>query len=159
MMTILSWPQSVKINSSPPNAAYMLQWTGSALVQVMGCRLFGPSHYLNQYWFIVNWTPGNKFQWNSDRNSIVFIQENASEIVVCQNGGHFVQREMSLKKKMKLWTHNRLFPSSSSHSISSFVLGKSFPVQVRCQRLWLKEKLSISKGPQLTRAITWILIL
>ena len=23
-----------------------------------------PSHYLNQCWFIVDWTPGNKFQWN-----------------------------------------------------------------------------------------------
>ena len=29
------------INSSPPGAAYMRQWTGSALVQVMACRLFG----------------------------------------------------------------------------------------------------------------------
>ena len=34
---------------------------------------------------------GNKFQWNSNRNSTIFIQENASKIVVCQNGGHFVQ--------------------------------------------------------------------
>ena len=50
-----------------------------------------PSHYLNQCWFIVDWTPGNKFQSNSSRNSIIFIQENASQIVVCQNGGHFVQ--------------------------------------------------------------------
>ena len=29
------------VNSSPPSAAYMHQWTGSALVQVMACRLFG----------------------------------------------------------------------------------------------------------------------
>ena len=28
-------------NSSPPSAAYMRQWTGSSLVQVMACRLFG----------------------------------------------------------------------------------------------------------------------
>ena len=27
-----------------------------------------PSHYLNQCWCIVNWTPGNKFEWNSNRN-------------------------------------------------------------------------------------------
>ena len=44
---------------------------------------------------MVNWTPGNKLQWNSNRNSIIFIQENASEIVVCQDVGHFVQGEMS----------------------------------------------------------------
>ena len=30
-----------KLNSSTPSAAYMHQWTGSALVQVMACRLFG----------------------------------------------------------------------------------------------------------------------
>ena len=28
-------------NSSPPSATYMCQWTGSALVQIMACRLFG----------------------------------------------------------------------------------------------------------------------
>ena len=27
-----------------------------------------PSHYLNQCWVIVNWTPENKFQWNLNRN-------------------------------------------------------------------------------------------
>ena len=29
------------INLSSPSAAYMRQWFGSALVQVMACRLFG----------------------------------------------------------------------------------------------------------------------
>ena len=29
------------LNSSPPSTTYMRQWTGSALVQVMACRLFG----------------------------------------------------------------------------------------------------------------------
>ena len=28
-------------NSSPPSATYMRQWIGSALVQIMACRLFG----------------------------------------------------------------------------------------------------------------------
>ena len=28
-------------NSSPPSAAYMRQWIGSALAQIMACRLFG----------------------------------------------------------------------------------------------------------------------
>ena len=36
---ILSTPLCV--NSPPPSAAYTHQWTGSALVQVMACRLFG----------------------------------------------------------------------------------------------------------------------
>ena len=38
---------------------------------------------------------GLQFQWNSNQNSIIFIQENAFEFVVCQDGGHFVQGEMS----------------------------------------------------------------
>ena len=29
------------INSSPPSAAFMSQWIGSALVQIIACRLFG----------------------------------------------------------------------------------------------------------------------
>ena len=33
-----------------------------------------PSHYLKQSWLIVNWTPGNKFQWNSIGNLFIFIQ-------------------------------------------------------------------------------------
>ena len=31
----------IKINSSPPGAAYMRQWMGSTLVQIKACRLFG----------------------------------------------------------------------------------------------------------------------
>ena len=33
-----------------------------------------PSHYLNQWWLVVNWTPGNKLQWNLNRKCIIFIQ-------------------------------------------------------------------------------------
>ena len=43
-----------------------------------------PSHYRNQWWNIVNWTLGNKLQWNFDRNSNIFIEENAFENVVCE---------------------------------------------------------------------------
>ena len=39
------WP---KFNSSPPGAAFMLQWIGSALIQIMACCLFSTSHYRNQ---------------------------------------------------------------------------------------------------------------
>ena len=41
-----------------------------------------PSHYLNQCWNIVNWTLGNKLQWNLNRISNIFIQENEFENVV-----------------------------------------------------------------------------
>ena len=40
------------------------------------------SHYLNQCWNIVNWTLGNKLQWNLNQNLHNFIQENVFENVV-----------------------------------------------------------------------------
>ena len=84
-----------EIYSSPPSAAYTRKWTWSALVQLMACRLFGAKPLPEPMLAIVNWTPGNKFKWKSNRNSIIFIQENAFEIVVGQSGGHFVHGEMS----------------------------------------------------------------
>ena len=36
-----------------------------------------PSHYLNQCCNIVNWTLGNKPQWNFNQNTTLFIHENA----------------------------------------------------------------------------------
>ena len=42
------------------------------------------SHYLNQCWNIVNWILRNKLQWYFNRNSDIFIQENALENVVCE---------------------------------------------------------------------------
>ena len=40
-----------------------------------------PRHYLNQWWNIVNWTLGNKFQWNFHQNTTIFIH--VFENVVC----------------------------------------------------------------------------
>ena len=40
------------------------------------------SHYLNQCWNIINWTIGNKLQWNLNKNLHIFIQENVLENVV-----------------------------------------------------------------------------
>ena len=54
-----------------------------------------PSHYLNQCWVNVNWSLRNKLQWNLNQNKKLFIQENAFEIIVCQNGSHVVQGEVS----------------------------------------------------------------
>ena len=69
-----------------------------------------PSHYPNQCWLIVNWKPGNKHQWNLNRNFIIFIQENTFEIVVGQNGGHFVhggwgKNFSAMATLLRLWYH------------------------------------------------------
>ena len=47
----------------------------------MACS--APSHYLHQYWRIVNWTLANKLQWNSDQNIKLFWKEMHLKNVVC----------------------------------------------------------------------------
>ena len=43
-----------------------------------------PSYYLKQCWDTINWTVRNKFQWYFNRNSCIFIQENALGNFVCE---------------------------------------------------------------------------
>ena len=50
------------INWWRPSDSYMRHWIRLSVVQIMACS--PPSHYLNQCWFIVNWTLRNKFKWN-----------------------------------------------------------------------------------------------
>ena len=63
-------------NSLRPSDAYMRRWQSH--------HWPAPSHYLNQWWDIVNWTFRNKLQGNSNRNYNNFIQENVFEYVVCK---------------------------------------------------------------------------
>ena len=67
------------------------------------------SHYLNQWWDIVNWTLRNKLQWNFNRNSNIFIQENVFECVVCEMAAilsrpQCVNQEPLPEAKMTQWT-------------------------------------------------------
>ena len=50
----------------------------------MACRLVGAKPLSEPMWNIINWTLRNKVQWNFNRNSWSFIQENAFERVVCE---------------------------------------------------------------------------
>ena len=43
-----------------------------------------PSHYLAQCWLVVCWILKNKFQWNLNQNTNIFMQENTIEKVVCK---------------------------------------------------------------------------
>ena len=54
----------------------MHRWTGSSLVQVMVCCLFGVKPLPEPMVVIDNRTPGSKFHWNVKQNSNFFIQEN-----------------------------------------------------------------------------------
>ena len=87
------------INSFPTSAAYIRQWTGSSLDQVLACRLFGTKPLPEPIQTFCRLDSCKqisvKYKLELFFFIIIFIQENAFKSVVCQNGGHFVQGEVS----------------------------------------------------------------
>ena len=80
----------------------------------------GLSHYMNQFWNIVNLTLRNKLQWNNHRNTTIFTEENASENVVCEMAS-ILSRPQCLKR--------------TTISLSSYVL--ELPRHPACFMSWL----------------------
>ena len=74
----------IPINSLGLSDAYMRQLTNHHWFILWLVAWTVPSHYLNQYWIIVNWTLANIFQWKFNQNTTIFIEENACENVVCE---------------------------------------------------------------------------
>ena len=75
------------VNSYSPSAACMRQGIASILVHIMVCRIFGTiplSKPMPDYCQLNTWTLRNKLQRNFNKNTKVFIYENASEIIVCE---------------------------------------------------------------------------
>ena len=68
------------MNSSPPGAAYMRQWLGSALVQVMACRLFGTKPLPDPMLTFCHWDLKKQTSVKSNKNTKLFIQEYALKI-------------------------------------------------------------------------------
>ena len=63
------------INSLRPSDAYMRRWTGSSLVQILACRLYGDRPLSEPMLEYCYWAFRNKLQWNFNRNSNIFIQK------------------------------------------------------------------------------------
>ena len=98
LITLMAWRRTVNKSLSEPKKcqladAYMqhsalTHWGRVIHICVGNLAIIGsdnglsPGHYLNQWWNIVNWTLKNKHQWDFNRNSYIFIQENAFENVV-----------------------------------------------------------------------------
>ena len=88
----------VTLNSSSPSAAYMRHSIGSALVQIMACRIFGAKPLSKKYACLLSTVPlGTNFSEILTQNSKFLIQGNAFENVFWQNVGHIVPGEMSFK--------------------------------------------------------------
>ena len=63
-----------------------------------------PSHYLNQFWILVNWTLRNKLRWNFNQNTKLYIHENASENIVCETST-ILSRGKRVNNLMSNWRH------------------------------------------------------
>ena len=77
-------PQAQWVNTSPPSAAYMRQWIGLALVQIMAGCLFGVKLLSKTMPDIVNWTFRDKLQWSFNQNTKFFIHQSVPENIVCE---------------------------------------------------------------------------
>ena len=81
---------TINHNSSPQSVAYIRRWIGSALLQILVCRLFGTKPLSEQtFRYSQELSPGplvywNKLQWNFIQNGKLFIHGNASEYIVCE---------------------------------------------------------------------------
>ena len=79
---VSSGRKHTSLNPSPPSAAYMRQWTGSSLIQVMACRLFGAA---------ITWT-------NAGLLSVRLLGTYFSEIWI--EFYHFQSRKCNLKCRL-----------------------------------------------------------
>ena len=102
----------------------------------MACRLVGAKPYLNRCWNIVNWTLGNKLQWNYNRNSNIFIEENAFENVVCEM--MFISsRPQCVKVKSK--SKYKRFTESQKTMYAGLPTVTEFQYFVKEMRPWVKK--------------------
>ena len=78
-----------------------------------------PSHYLNQWWYIVNWTLWNKLQWNHDRNLNTFFPENTLGNVVCEIAcftGDW-SHSISITSTEERWGHSNIYVNHETYIV------------------------------------------
>ena len=84
-----------------------------------------PSHYLNQWWIMVNWTPMNKtsVNWNLDQNIKLFVHEKALKDVVCKMVAILSRRRwVNICMCCASWDFNSLWSVSHCECPSSLTL-------------------------------------
>ena len=91
-----------------------------------------PSHHINQCYFILNWTLGNKSQWNLKQFIDVFIEGNASENVVCG-----VLAIVSWPH----WVNEALVPAFSFYLLqrNDVIVNESLNSLFPCAKIWQHE--------------------
>ena len=81
-------------NLSPPSAARMHQWIGSALVKIMACRLFGAKPLSKPMLCYCQLDPFEQTSMKFE-SKYTFFHSRKCIWKRLQNGGHFGQGEMS----------------------------------------------------------------
>ena len=98
-----------------PSDAYMRPQPRTSLVQINALSpVSTPSYYMTRCWNIVNYTFGNKFQWNFNQNLNSFIQENAFDNVICKIAAILSQPQCVQKFHQILKLHPVSHPISAN---------------------------------------------
>ena len=93
--TILFRSMCVRFNSSPPSVAYIRQWIGWALVQIMACRLFGAKPLSKPMLCQCQLDPKEQTSVKFQSKYKTFHSRKCIWKYRLRIGGHFVQGEMS----------------------------------------------------------------
>ena len=78
------------MNSLRPSDAHMRLWNRPSLVQIMACRFLGVMPSPETMLVYCQLELKEQTSLKSNRNSNIFIQEDAFENILCKNGGHLV---------------------------------------------------------------------
>ena len=123
-----SWihPANVMIMEHSIQAKVYFAWTA-------------PSHHLNQCWNIVNCILWNTLQWNLNRNSNIFIQENAFENAVCEMAPILSRPQCDIWRhwEFSCWQPPCRWCKQSWHHCNTKSTSLS---EVSPQRVWIPER-------------------
>ena len=121
----------------------------------MACRLVGAKPLPEPMLALVNWTPRNKLQWNVNRNSYIFIQENSFENVVWKMAATLSRpqcvKSALLQERVALWSRDaymcQLICVSSKGGGGGIDSDNGLSMRVRCQVIiWTNTGLILT-GP------------
>ena len=91
-----------------PHYAYMCQWTGSVLVQIMACCLYSAKPLSEPMLVYCQLDPKNEFQRISNQNTKLFIHANAFENIVCEMAA-ILSRGRCVNSLMTAINHSKFF--------------------------------------------------
>ena len=102
-----------------------------------------PSHYLNQWWLIVNWTLTNIVQWNLHRNlkkkssTKLHLKMSSAKVVVALMSPHCVKTSADISRHFYLYIAGHIISADcSQHSRATDTggLGQWVPLKIKLNK-------------------------